>query len=114
MAVYATKEQLAVYLSCAIEDLPEQADKMLRDASALIDAQTLNRAAAYTGENVRDAVCAQVEYWEEIDPSTDVTGAPEAIKIGTFSMEGKFAELAPRARRLLLAAGLLYRGVSSR
>lgn len=109
---YATKADLARYLGVNESDLPADVERLLERASELIDEATMGRIDVTKHADVAKlAVCAQYEYWREVDETLDVTGAPESFSVSDFSMQGRMATLAPRARRHLLLSGLLYRGV---
>lgn len=117
-ASYATPTQLADYLSA--EDAAEvsEAERVLARASELMD-DTLRRPFALNpatdlpadpkfADALRDATCAQVEYWLEVGESHDTGGmAHKQVSIGHLSMASLPPELAPRAKRTLHAAGLL-------
>lgn len=107
--MYATLTELADYLGT---DPPDNADKLIRDASTLIDYATMGRIdPTEHADTARDAVCAQVEYWLELGPEYGVTGPVAGFSIGSLTINGAYPQLAPRARQILLPAGLLYRGV---
>lgn len=103
---------------------PVDYDRLLRHASALIDEYT--RTARYdvdddalpTDENViaalRDATCAQAEFWLASDEEDDILGPLQSLAIGNvqaFTGEGvnrvSPMYLAPRAARILRNAGLI-------
>ncbi len=92
--------------------LPQDIDRLIFRASELIRRKTYHRTDDTDRvEDVKNATCAQVEYWLQIDESSDITGPLGPMKIKDFSFNSKFTVLAPRARDLLLDAGLLYKGV---
>ena len=119
---YATEQDLADYLGVDIQDLPADAERLLERASEDIDYYTLERIDAENAEHLdaaKKAVCAQVEMWIEVGEETDIRGALASFSIGRWSATyasgsngGGPPKLAPRARRYLLVAGLLYRGVA--
>ncbi len=97
-----------------MEELPSQIEKLIKRASELIDYFTLNRIDNTNAEHLQaaqNAVCAQVEYWVNIDESVDIIGPLNKFRIGSFGIDGKLNVLAPRAKRFLLSQGLLYRGI---
>ena len=131
---YATTTQVATFMGIDAGDLPTDIDKLIRDASFLMDYVTLNyiqdyyiESSSFTDTNieeyVKNATCAQIEYWIELgDASSDIIGnTPASFTVGNFSVDyGKGTpeglsqgaeSLSTRARRYLLLAGLLYRGV---
>lgn len=115
--MYATVDDLSMFTGTAKDDLPEDSTRLLQRAVEVIETYTMGRidkVNAKHAEAAKTAVCAQVEYWIEVDESTDKTGAPDSYSAGSFSMSGKLPELAPRAKRPLLLAGLLYRGVNAK
>ncbi len=66
---------------------------------------------------LRDATCAQVEYWEEMGESYDVQGSVDNFAIGNLRVSyaaGGGETVAPRAYRTLMSFGLLYAGVNNR
>ena len=119
---YATRDDLAAYVGSGVT-LPDDAevDRLLARASELIDQKALRRidpGCSAHAAAARKAVCAQVEYWLQQDETVDVTGQVASYSIGSLSIsygsggrESRAGGLAPRARRHLLLAGLLYRGV---
>lgn len=120
---YATEQDLADYLGVSLADLPDDAERLLERASEDIDYYTLGRATQ--SEATKLATCAQIEMWLEVGEETDIRGALQSFSIGRWSATyagaaggagsgGGPPALAPRARRHLLLAGLLYRGVAMR
>lgn len=123
--MYATKEDLAAWLGYVTEagepdvsKLPENADKLLRDAGDVINHAAMNRIKPLNNRHTlaaQKAVTAQVEYWidgvgESVDINPDIASYSAGSTSFTFA-NGQIPKLAPRARRALFAAGLLYRGV---
>lgn len=130
---YATNEQLAKHLfddESRTGELPSDAGRLLVRASELIDDHTA--AAVYdvdtTGaptyqpviDGLRDATCAQVEYWLTGDEEDDILGPTQGVSIAGMQMQYGAGEnrvtpmyLAPRAARHLRRAGLLTAAVSS-
>lgn len=122
-SVYATPEQLATYTGAPA---PEGAERLLARASEDIDAALLTAYYAtdddgdpteqHVVDALRDATCAQVEYQLATgDDGTGAAGVWDAVSIGPVSLSGRKAgppaasgvDLAPRAHRALLRAGLL-------
>ncbi|AGP56825.1 hypothetical protein [Streptomyces rapamycinicus] len=122
-SVYATREQLATYTGAPA---PEGAERLLARASEDIDAALLTAYYAtdpdgdpteqHVVDALRDATCAQVEYQLATgDDGTGAAGVWDAVSIGPVSLSGRRAgppaasgvDLAPRAHRALLRAGLL-------
>lgn len=119
---YATRDDLAAYVGPGVT-LPDDAevDRLLARASELIDQKALRRidpGCPAHAAAARQAACAQVEYWLQRGEDLDVTGPVLSYSIGSMSINYGVGgtrrgvdELAPRARRHLVLAGLLYRGV---
>lgn len=120
MANYATQADAAAYMGIEVAALPTDIDRLLTQATHLVDYVTLNQidiTDAHHEQAAQDATCAQVEYWinhgedEEFSPaiksyqkskvSVTYAGNPQSIP----------PKLCERAKRHLLLAGLLYRGV---
>jgi hypothetical protein len=108
---YATLAQLQTYVGDAVA-LPDGASRLLERASELIDYVSLDRAKDMaTSTHVVNAVCAQVEFWIHTDESHAVLAPSGSLSIGSVSMSNQPGQLAPRAKRYLLLANLLNRGV---
>ena len=119
MAAYAEVDDLQVWLDQAAPDAPSEAaaERMLLRASELLDDNL--RTALYavdddgmpTDEDViaalKEAACAQVEFWFAGDEEDDVLGPLVDLTIGTVKATPQAPlVLAPRAARILRAAGL--------
>ena len=132
--VYATPQDVADYMGIALGDLPSNILILIERAQDLVDYVTLNRILDYylnddetaiidaeVEEGANKATSAQVEYWINTDTSLDITNTGNIgnYSIGNWSItyNGKSGEsvsvaiLAPRAKRHLFKAGLLYRGI---
>lgn len=112
MPAHATVAEVLNYLDEVSNS--DVTDRIILRASELVDERTLGNADAADAEHieaVKNAVCAQVEYWLHMDESVDVVGSTAKPSLGSFSMGGTVATLAPRAKRYLFNAGLLYTGV---
>jgi len=119
---YATIADLETYLGSAA---PDGSEGMLERASDLMDAVTYNRinlddedsGAAWTIA-ARKAVCAQVAWWIANGEDTGTSGQVVSKSVGRASVsyaQGSASnngqpELCPITRRVLLSAGLFYRG----
>lgn len=117
---YATFDQLETFLGEA-HDAPVQpeAERMLARASTLIDAATRGRAALFwesplpdpvtdAQAAIRDAACAQVEYWLEVGEEHDVVGGGGAAQsVGRWSVSRVPPRLGQRASSILNQAGIL-------
>lgn len=115
MNSYATIEDLQEYMALTEADMPSDINRLLVRASELLDYATRNRLRE--GEIAKQATCAQVEFWLTMDESTDILGNIKAFSVKSFSVDygsNGLPTLAPRAKRILSRAGLLYRGVSVR
>jgi hypothetical protein len=112
---YATTADLATYLGIPEADLPADSTRQLQRASELLDYATMGRTTATeTADAAKSATMAQVEFWLEAGEESDIYGSKNfrSHSIGGVSIQGRISELAPRAKRILSAEGLLYRGVS--
>ena len=118
---WATVDELAAWMPA---ELPADAERMLTRASELITYVT--RFAVYDVDTddeptdttvlaaLRDATCAQVEYWAEVGEDEDVGGSVQGISLGPLQVQYGAGDnrvtptfLAPRAQRILSNAGLL-------
>lgn len=128
--VYATTEQLGTYLEDSPLVVPADAARLLDRASELVDDHIAaavydidsNGAATYQPviDGLRDATCAQVEYWLTGDEEDDILGPTQGAAIGGMQQQFGAGEnrvtpmyLAPRAARHLRRAGLMSAAVSS-
>lgn len=126
---YATLAQLATFLGVPQSELPATAQRSLDNASELVDYVTLNRLQVPEPTTepqflnaARQAVLYQYEYWTEVGEQVDSSSLPvQSFTVGSFTMTYDSSSgtklpliLAPRARRVLLLAGLYYRGVNMR
>ncbi len=116
---YANVSELEEYTG---QDAPDDAERLLERASELIDYYTLNNIDEDDSDHMeaaQKAVCAQVEYWEELGDEHGIMVMLRQISIGSFSAtagqqdgQSQIPELAPRAQQALFMKGLLSRGVS--
>lgn len=119
MAAYADIDDLETFLDESAPDVPSEAvaTRMLLRASELVDDYI--RTAVYDVDDdgdptdaddiaaLRDATCAQVEFWFAGDEEDDVLGPFAALTIGGVSATPQTPlTLAPRAARILRRAGL--------
>lgn len=121
---YATEEQLAEYLGKDVEDLPDEAERLLDRASEMIDYYTLKKVdieKELHEQAAKKATVAQVEWWIELGDELGLTAVFNQISIGSFSAQtggreqkSQISKLAPRAKQELMKAGLLNRGVNLR
>ena len=124
---YATREDVAAWLgyenadgSPDINQLPDNIDTLIRNASRLMDYVTLDQINVRSERHMdvaMNAVSAQVEYWlDGIGESADINPSVAGYTAGRFSIQfngGKMPKLADRARRELWMGGLLNRRVIS-
>ncbi|TXL91583.1 hypothetical protein [Streptomyces sp. IB2014 016-6] len=93
--VYATTTDLANALK---EAPPLTAQKLLERASELLDSDFLLTAIYDVDDEgmpthplvikgFRDAVCAQVEFWEEVGEETDISGPLQGAQIGSVNLQ---------------------------
>lgn len=117
--IYATKEDLALWLGYQTAEgepdlsaLPSNVDKLLINASRVIDHHTLGRIQK-TNERHLDvammATSAQAEYWiDGMGESVDIYPNMTNYSAGktSFQFTNGIPKLAPRARRELWLGGL--------
>lgn len=124
MTVYATAMELADYLG---SPAPSGAERLLRRASALLDAHVLTPyAVTYPGgvrtvsdpdvaAALRDAACAQVEWWLETGDEKEATARFASPSVAGISLASSGIRIAPRAIDHLRVGGLHVSGpVSAR
>lgn len=121
---YATFDELTAFVGSGYT-VPDEADaeRLLARAAELIDDKSLHRAQYVTYDDaieegtsaawLRDAVCAQVEFWLEVGVEFGVVEPKGSDSIGNVRIGNMPNELAPRAARFMRRAGVLYRGVVS-
>jgi hypothetical protein len=128
--VYATRAQLADFMTVAEGTLPPDADRLLQRAAELVQDSTVTAVydtdssglptlpAAVTA--FMGATCAQVEFWLDGDEEDDILGPLQGMSAGSQQQQyGAGANratpmyLAPRAARILRLAGLLDGSVYS-
>jgi hypothetical protein len=110
---YATSDDLAAWLG---KDAPADAARLLTRASALLDGVVYVSFAvddaglpcdAGVAETMRDAACAQVEFWLEVGEEHDVDGgAGSPVTVGGLSFQ-RPKRLADRALDALRIGGLM-------
>lgn len=112
---YATDADLTAWLPAGT--VVADAARLLLRASEVVDAAVRAPFTVVTATQLpvdstvaaalRDATCAQVEQWVEVGEENDIDGlAGRPVQIGGLSSD-RAPELAPRAHRILLNAGLL-------
>lgn len=112
MAAHATSSQLADWIGVAV---PPDAQRLLDRASRLVDGKVttgykVDDAGVPTDvrvrDGLRDATCAQVEFWLGVGEEHDVEGVRGEISTpgASFTLP---PELGRRARRELVLAGLM-------
>lgn len=115
-AAYASEAELTAWLPAgtSVDDAP----RLLARATEVIDGAVM---AAFDVDDatdlptdtdvaaaLRDATCAQVEFWAEVGEDHDVAGmAGRRVSVGHLSVDALPAVLAPRALRILTNAGLM-------
>lgn len=114
MAVaYAARADLASWLGA---DAPAQAERMLERATELIDqyvtapfdvdSTTTLPTDTTVAAALRDAVCAQVEYWlVGVGEESDIVGQRGTVTVAGFSGAAP-VRVAPRAKTILHTANL--------
>jgi hypothetical protein len=121
---YATKEDLAVWLGHEgtdgtpdVSQLPENVNKLLTQASRVIDHATMGQINVGNERHMdvaMNATTAQCEYWiDGMGESVDINPNIESYTAGksSFQFVSGIPKLAPRARRELWLGGLLNRRV---
>lgn len=116
---YATVAELEAWLG---QTPPADAERLLDRASGLVDRATV--AAVYKVDDqgaptnpdmaatLRDATCAQVEYWIETGDEMAAMSTLSSVAIGSVRLGtgqqggGASPRLAPRAADLLIVGGL--------
>lgn len=114
---YATLEDLIAFTaSGTLDDLDDPARQLIRASELIddlvhepytVDAETGIPTNADVAAALADAACAQVEFWSEVSEVHDIDGLA-GTPYGVTGYSGQRpGELAPRARRILHAAGLI-------
>lgn len=119
--IYATEADLETFLGT---DSPANGAKLLRDASALLEGLIV---APYVtkvdGEDtvrepyataLKNAVCAQVEWWLETGDETDATLRFDSMTFGKTTVSASGRRLAPRALDYLRSVNLTSAAVGVR
>jgi hypothetical protein len=119
--IYATKQQLADWLGTDLASLPTNVDKLLKNASRVVDHATMGSINTSNTKHLdvaKNATTAQCEYWiDGVGESADINPSVAGYSAGKFNVQfkgGSMAKLAPRARRELWLGGLLNRTVIMR
>lgn len=104
--VYATAEQLADYTG---QPAPADAVQQLTRASRFLDAHALNVCLYDTDDAgmptapevldaLREAVCVQLQWWDDVGDSTGAMGAGwGAVALGPVSLSRAATDVAPEA-----------------
>lgn len=119
---YADTLDYAEYMHVEESTLSTDLPRLLDRASELLDYYLLNGYDDTDADHIaalKLATCQQIEYWLVAGENPEFQGAVSSFTIGKTSMAFKSGgsgeaqpELAPRANRTLMRAGLLYKGVS--
>ena len=117
IAQYATASELEAYLGNAYP-MPAEPDRVLQRASEIVAEATFGRVqtawhvidvdnpADQWTDAIRDAVCAQVEFWMETGEEFDVVGLGGSLGVGRLQVHRLPSRLSVRARRHLSIVGL--------
>lgn len=119
MPAFATADDLSAYLPPGAEVAENDVDRLLLRASELVaehvtSGYTVDTTGAPTVDwqivALRDATCAQVEQWLEVGEENDTAGYRRGTSMSSagLSISSLPSVLAPRARRILRSAGLMY------
>lgn len=119
MAAYATPAELNDYLS--VDASPSDVERLLDRASDLLDDTVRRPYQIDPGTQLptdpalaaalRQACCAQVEFWLEVGEEHDVEGLHNRqVQVGHLNLSALPPEVAPRTARVLRTAGLLSIG----
>ena len=104
--VYATAAALITYTGQAA---PDNADQLLRQASQFLDANVFRLCWYHVGtdglpsdptvaEAFSDAVCAQVQWWDELGDSIGAAGAGWGnVQIGSVTLGRSVTNVSPEA-----------------
>jgi hypothetical protein len=114
MAAHATIDELENYIGTTA---PDDADRLLQRASELVDTRVFGfyeidsvtdlPADARVREALRDATCAQVEWWLATGDEKEATARFAFPGIGSLNLRTTGRRIAPRAADHLRLAGLL-------
>ncbi len=117
MIPFITAEEYATWSTCSMSDLPSDIDRIILRATELLFYKmfmsfTLPELTADVPVTVKDATCAQVEFWlEEVGEGYDrMYDGP----VGNITLKGQVmakmpGPVAPRAIRILRFGGYLNR-----
>jgi hypothetical protein len=116
-AVFVTKEEYAAWVGVGVAELPHDMARLIQRASELLWYLSfgfipLQVSTASYDTRVKEATCAQLEYWlEEVGEGVDKVGASGSGSLGSFQWTKAPRMLAPRAARILRFGGYLNRRV---
>lgn len=85
MTPYATTLDLADFLFVEESALPDDSARLLQRASELVSSlvkRNYDSTITTHVEAVKQATCAQVEYWQEVGESMDTRGPLQGLIIG--------------------------------
>lgn len=113
--MHATLAELGTYLGVPA---PADGSRLLQRATELIDTYTFGGypidsvtelpTETFVTEALRDATCAQVEWWLQTGDEADVLSGHSMVSIpGAMTTSGARTRLAPRAKDALKRANLL-------
>lgn len=113
--MHATLAELEAY---TFEPAPPDGQRLLQRATEMIDTYVFGMyeidsvtnlpIATKVREALRDATCAQVEFWLQTGDEADVLSGHSMVSIpGAMTTSGARTRLAPRAKNALSRANLL-------
>ena len=104
--IYATEADLTAYTGQAA---PDNVTVLLRDASQFLDANVFRLCWYHVGDDglpsdtevaeaFSDAVCAQVQWWDELGDSIGAAGAGwGSVQIGRMQLARSVTDVSPEA-----------------
>ena len=116
MSAFATPTDLSAYMDVPVASLPADAARLLLRASEDIRYYTAPLLDETNNDHLaacKLAACAQAEWFIHVGEGLERLVKSRSIGKYSESFDAPPPALAPRARRALLAAGLLYHGVEA-
>lgn len=112
---YATKDDVSLFTGIEVNDLPNNIESLIQKASDLITNSIVVKIKEEHYTALRQATCAQVEYWLKVGEQSENEQQIQSYSAGsisvTFDPSQRQGKICTRARGYLNKVGLLYRGV---